>query len=183
MQDSNKQDQEETFELEIIKEYIIDQKTLIERREMIESLLMYISCQVASASLAIILFQYAVQISFISWLCFVISWIPSMMEVGGFRFKKDSSGVEIEFVRNPIRLLFKFVSGTFIVWITMNEINQQLQQTYDGLSYVQEQIKNYETPKVDHFYPGLNTQTILIAAAITGVVFLVSALKKRNPFD
>ncbi len=106
-----------------------------------------------------------------------------MMEVGGFHFKKDSSGIEIEFVKNPIRLLFKFMSGTFIVWITMNEINDQLKQTYEGLSYVQEQIKNYERPSVDNFYPGLNTQTILIAAAITGIVFLVSAFKKRNPFD
>lgn len=183
MNEPNQAQEQESFELEQIKEFIEDQKILIERRQTVEALLLYVSCQVASASLAIILFQYAITLSFISWLCFVVSWIPCFMEVGGFRFKKDSEGVEIEFVRNPIRLLFKFVSGTCIVWFTMNQINDEIKNTVEGINYVQEQIKNYETPNINHFYPNFNLQTILIATAITGVVFLVGSFRKRNPFD
>ena len=85
-QESNSQD----FNQQFIEDYIHTQKARIETRKLIQEMLFFTSCQVASATLAIVLFQFAVQVVFTTWFMSFLSLDSFALRFDRSELSKDS---------------------------------------------------------------------------------------------
>lgn len=171
-----------TFEDEFIQEYIETQKARIKTRQLIQEMLFFASCQVASASLALILFQYAVQILFTTWLCLFVAWIPSLNNLAEVHFQKTEDGWSLKIMNRPIITLIKFVSSVGIVTVTVYGISREITDTANQILAVYAEIDQYEQPQIQNFLPPYLPQVLL---GSMGIVLLISGLrylKNRNPF-
>ncbi|NEP00829.1 MAG: hypothetical protein F6K58_19625 [Symploca sp. SIO2E9] len=70
--------QPDSFSQEFIAEYIHNQRIKVQTRKNLEEFLFFFACQVISASLALVLFQYALSFWMTVWLCQLIAWLPSL---------------------------------------------------------------------------------------------------------
>ncbi len=169
----------ENFSEQFIEEYIQTQKARIETRKLIQEMLFFASCQVASASLAILLFQFAVQVVFTSWLCLFIAWIPSLSGLTEVNFQKTESGWNLRIMNRPIITLIKFVSSVGIFTCTIYSFSSEITNTSNQINDVYTEIQQYEHPKVESFLPPLFPQVVL---ASIGIVLLLGLVRNRHPF-
>jgi hypothetical protein len=168
------------FNEEFIEEYIYTQKAKVKTRKLIQEMLFFASCQVASASLAIVLFQFAVQIVFTAWLCLFIAWIPSLNGLCEVNFQKTDEGWSLRIMNRPIITLIKFVSSVAIVSFTIYSISEEITNTANQIKMVYSEIQRYEHPRVESFLPPYLPQVVL---ASIGIVLLFGFVRRRNPFD
>ncbi|MFP4410970.1 hypothetical protein [Coleofasciculus sp.] len=162
------------FDKQFIEDYIQTQKARIETRKLIQEILFFAACQVASASLAILLFQYAVQVVFTAWLCLFIAWIPSLANLGEVNLQKTEEGWTLRIMNKPIITLIKFISSVGIVTVTIYSIADELDETAKQITAVYNEIQQYEQPQIDQFLPPYFWQVILAAVAI---VLLANCIK------
>ena len=169
----------DNFSEQLIEEYIQTQKARIETRKLIQEMLFFASCQVASASLAILLFQFAVQVVFTSWLCLFLAWIPSLSGLTEVNFQKTEQGWNLRIMNRPIITLIKFVSSVGIVTCTIYSISNEITNTANQINAVYTEIQQYEHPRVENFLPPLFPQVVL---ASIGIVLLFKLVRNRHPF-
>lgn len=169
----------DNFSEQLIEEYIQTQKARIETRKLIQEMLFFASCQVASVSLAILLFQFAVQVVFTSWLCLFIAWIPSLSGLTEVNFQKTEQGWNLRIMNRPIITLIKFVSSVGIVTCTIYSISNEITNTANQINAVYSEIQQYEHPRVESFLPPLFPQVVL---ASIGIVLLFKLVRNRHPF-
>ena len=165
------------FDKQFIEDYIQTQKARIETRKLIQEILFFAACQVASASLAILLFQYAVQVVFTAWLCLFIAWIPSLANLGEVNLQKTEEGWTLRIMNKPIITLIKFISSVGIVTVTIYSIADELDETAKQITAVYNEIQQYEQPQIDQFLPPYFWQVILAAVAI---VLLANCIKSTR---
>lgn len=173
-QEESKQD---SFNEQFIEEYIQTQKAKIQSRKLIQEMLFFASCQVASASLAIILFQFAVQVLFTTWLCLFIAWIPSLSGLCEVNFQRTQEGWQLKIMNRPIVTLIKFCSGVGITTCTIYSIANDIDHTVQQINATYGEIQQYESPQVDQFLPPYFLQVVLVSI---GIVLLFGAV--RRPF-
>jgi hypothetical protein len=178
-QEESQESKTDNFSEQFIEEYIQTQKARIETRKLIQEMLFFASCQVASASLAILLFQFAVQVVFTSWLCLFIAWIPSLSGLTEVNFQKTDEGWNLRIMNRPIITLIKFVSSVGIVTCTIYSISNEITNTANQINAVYTEIQQYEHPRVESFLPPLFPQVVL---ASIGIVLLFGLVRNRHPF-
>lgn len=181
LQEENQKQIQDFNEL-FIEDYIRTQKARIETRKLIQEMLFFASCQVASASLALVLFQFAVQVVFTTWLCLFIAWIPSLNGFCEVSFQKTEDGWNLRIMNRPIITLIKFVSSVGVVTCTIYSIAFEITKTANQINAVYADIQQYEHPRIEGFLPPYIPQVVL---ASIGIVLLFGFVKgfRRNPFD
>jgi hypothetical protein len=175
-QESNSQD----FNQQFIEDYIHTQKARIETRKLIQEMLFFTSCQIASATLAIILFQFAVQVLFTTWLCLFLAWIPTLSGLTEVNFQKTQDGWNLRIMNRPIITLIKFVSSVGIVTFTIYSISNEITKTANQINEVYVEIERYEHPGVENFLPPYFPQVILASIGIVLLLGLVRGCRDGN---
>lgn len=163
-----------------VEEYIVTQKAKIQTRKLIEEMLFFASCQVASASLALLLFQFAVTQLFTTWLCLFVAWIPSLSGLTEINFQKTEEGWSLKIMNRPVITLIKFCSSVGIVTITIYSIANDLEATIEAFHAVYSEIHAYERPQVENFLPPLFVPVVLASAGM--VLFFGFVKNLRNPW-
>lgn len=156
----------DSFNEQFIEEYIQTQKAKIQTRKLIQEMLFFASCQVASASLAIILFQFAVQVLFTTWLCLFVAWIPSLSGLCEVSFQRTEEGWQLKIMNRPLVTIIKFVSGVAITTVTIYSITNELNHTVEQINQTYAEIQQYETPRIEHFLPPYFVPIVLAAIGI-----------------
>ncbi len=170
------------FTDQFIEDFIRSQKARLESRKLIEEFLFFSVCQVASASLALVLFQFAVTQLFTTWLCLFVAWIPSISSLTEINFNKTEDGWSLKIMNRPIITLIKFVSSVGIVSVTIYSIANEIQRTTEQINAVYAEIQAYEQPRIERFMPPFFWQVLLASVGIVLLFGFVKSLKERNPF-
>ena len=170
------------FTEQFIEDYIRTQKARIESRKLIEEMMFFVSCQVASASLALLLFQFAVEIAFASWLCLFIAWIPSLSALTEVNFHKTEEGWTLQIMNRPLTTIIKFVTGVGITTVTILRLQNEIQTTNQFILDVYADIKRYEAPRPQDFVPPFAAQALLASVAIVCVLGFIKSCKNRDGF-
>lgn len=165
-----------------VEDFIKSQNAKLEARKLIEEFLFFTSCQVASASLALVLFQFAVQTIFTVWLCLFVAWIPSLNALTEIHFQKTQEGWTLQIMNRPITTLIKFASSVGIVTVTIYSIAYELDSTINQIHAVYSEIQQYEHPKVEQFLPPFFWQVLLASIGIVLLFGFVKSVNDRNPF-
>ncbi|HEY9672228.1 MAG TPA: hypothetical protein V6D11_12340 [Waterburya sp.] len=175
--------QTNSFSDSFIEEFLLTQKAKIETRKLIQEMLLFISCQVASASLATILFQFAVQVVFTTWLCLFVAWIPSLSSLSEVHFQKTEEGWTLHIMNRPVTTIIKFVSAVGIVTASIYSTANEINQTNQAITSVYREITQYEKPQTQNFLPPYLGQILLASVAIVCLVAFVRSIRNGNPFD
>jgi hypothetical protein len=170
------------FTDQFIEDFIRTQKARLESRKLIEEFLFFSACQVASASLALVLFQFAVTQLFTTWLCLFVAWVPSISSLTEVNFNKTEDGWSLRIMNRPIITLIKFVSSVGIVSFTIYSIANDIQQTTEQINAVYAEIQHYEQPRIEHFMPPFFWQVLLASVGIVLLLGFVKSMKDRSPF-
>lgn len=178
----SEQNQESNFTDQFVEDFIHSQKAKLQTRKLIEEFLFFTTCQVASASLALVLFQFAVQTVFTVWLCLFVAWIPSLSALTEIHFQKTQEGWTLQIMNRPITTLIKFASSVGIVTVTIYSIAYELDSTINQIHAVYSEIQQYEHPKVEQFLPPFFWQVLLASIGIVLLFGFVKSVNDRNPF-
>ncbi len=170
------------FTEQFIEDYIRTQKAKIETRKLIEEMLFFASCQIASASLALILFQFAVSQVFTTWLCLFVAWIPSLNSLTEINFQQTDEGWTLQIMNKPITTIIKFISSVVIVTFTIYSIAYELDETVRQINAVYAEIKEYEHPQIEHFLPPYFIPIVLTSIGIVLLFGFVRSVRDRDPF-
>lgn len=181
-QEESQESHSKDFHQQFVEDYIHTQKARIETRKLIQEMLFFASCQVASASLAIVLFQFAVQVVFTAWLCLFLAWIPSLSSLTEVNFQKTQDGWTLRIMNRPIITLIKFLSSVGIVTFAIYSINNEITDTVNQIYKVYAEIEQYEHPKVENFLPPYFPQVVLASIGIVLLFGFVKNFRDRNPF-
>jgi hypothetical protein len=167
---------------QFIEDYIKTQKARIESRQLIQEMLFFASCQIASASLAVLLFQFAVEVLFTSWLCLFIAWIPSLSALCEVNFNRTEEGWTLKIMNRPLTAIIKFSMSVGIVTFTILRINHEIKMTNEAINAVYTEIERYESPNPVDFLPPFTAQAFFASLAIVSIVAIIRSWKNRNPF-
>lgn len=178
----NQGNNKDEFTDQFVEDFIHSQKAKIEARKLIEEFLFFTACQVASASLALVLFQFAVTQLFTTWLCLFVAWIPSISSLTEVNFNKTESGWSLKIMNRPIITLIKFVSSVGIVSVTIYSIANEIQRTSEQINAVYSEIQAYKQPKIKRFMPPFFWQVLLASVGIVLLFGFVKSMKDRDPF-
>lgn len=181
-EDEGQEAKPKDFNEQFVEEYILTQKAKVQTRKLIQEFLFFTSCQVASASLALILFQFAVNILFTTWLCLFLAWIPSLSSLSEVHFQKTEDGWTLQIMHRPIITLIKFCSAVGIVTVTIYSISNQITDTVNQIYAVYDEIQRYEQPRIDSFLPPYFPQVVLASIGIVILVGCIRGYRNRNPF-
>lgn len=174
--------EKDNFTDQFIEDYIQSQKAKLQTRKLIEEFLFFASCQVASAALALVLFQFAVQTIFTVWLCLFVAWIPSLSSLTEINFQKTQDGWSLQIMNRPIITVIKFCSSVGIVTFSIYSIANQITATQQAILDTYAEIQAYEHPQIERFIPPFFMQAFLAAIGIVLMVSLLKGFRDRNPF-
>lgn len=166
-----------------LEEFIATQKACVDSRRVIQSILVTVTCQVTSASLALLLFQFAVDFSFTWGLCSVIASLPVLPDLAQIRIYKSEDSWRIESMGKPVLTLIRFGLGVFVVSSTIYSVADEIKQTEANIQQVYSEIKQYEYAKPKDYIPPYLGYVVLAASAITAVCMVVRSFKNRSPFE
>lgn len=178
----DKESQSSDFTEQFVEDFIRTQKAKVETRNLIEEFLFFTSCQVASASLALVLFQFAVQTVFTVWLCLFVAWIPSLSSLTEIHFQKTQDGWSLKIMNRPVTTLIKFCSSVGIVTYSIYSVTNNITATHQAIMDTYAEIQAYEHPQVERFIPPFFLQAFLAAIGIVLIVSLLKNLRNNNPF-
>lgn len=175
-------EEERSFSDEFLEEFIHNQKTKIQTRKNIEDFLFFIACQVGSASLALLLFQYAVSFWFVFLLCQLVAWLPSFSGMDGVNLKKTQDGWEFTLMNRPFSTVIKFVSGAAFAGFGVYQIHQELLYTEAQIEQVYREIQIHESPTVWDFLPPYTGTYLLAGVGVMALVMLIRKIQDGSPF-
>lgn len=170
------------FTDQFFEDFITTQKARLQTRKLIEEFLFFTACQVASASLALVLFQFAVTQLFTTWLCLFVAWIPNLSGLTEVNFQKTEYGWSLKIMNRPIITLIKFASSVGIVTVTIYSVANDIQRTTEQINAVYAEIQAYEQPRIERFMPPFFWQVLLASIGIVLLFGFVKSMKERNPF-
>lgn len=157
---------------QIIAEYTHNQKLKIQTRKSLEDFLLFLSCQVFSASLALILFQYALSFWITAWLCQLIAWLPSLTSLGEVSFERSEGGWQIKIMQKPIPTIIKFVGSITLTSISIGTSYSQIRASEKAIEQTYQAIRFYSEPKPLDFIPHQTGFYLLVSLALIGILFI-----------
>lgn len=152
----------------------------IEARKRIDSGLLFLSCQVGSASLAWLLFSLQISISIILAMSMILALLPGLIDCGeSFHFELSSERWSLSHAK-PLVALGKLAIGGVIGWNSTQKIvtevkftEIQIQQTYSEIKSAQN-TNNFTIPS------GVLMPVIFVLGLIAIWVITIPLRRKPN---
>lgn len=150
----------------------------IEARKRIDSGLLFLSCQVGSASLAWFLFSLQISASLIIAVSSTIALLPGLIDCGeSFNFELSSERWGIRHDK-PLIALVKLGLGGVINWHGTSQILRDTWATEDGIKEVYSEIREAQN---NNFFTMNQQQSLpVIGGLIAGIVLIVLFTRKTN---
>lgn len=163
-------DQEDTtLQDQLVEKFVERQEARIKVGQLTQEVLFFVGCQVASASLAIILFKWAVIMHMTALLCLTIAWLPLLSQMSEFSFNISDSGWSFTFMGSYFKVIFKFVFGVGVVSLTIHQLNQELVSTTQAIAKTMQEIKEAEYPTIGNYLPPYTGTILLVAIVIVSL--------------
>lgn len=147
----------------------------IEARKRIDSGLLFLSCQVGSASLAWLLFSMQISISIILAISMILALLPGLIDCGeSFHFELSSERWSLSHGK-PLVAVGKLAIGGVVGWNSTQKIVAEVRATESQIEDTYAQIKAAQNTNAFAIPQGL-----LIAVA--GVIFIgmvIMSLRKK----
>lgn len=151
----------------------------IEARKRIDSGLLFLSCQVGSASLAWLLFSLQVSISIILAMSMILALLPGLVDCGeNFHFELSSERWSLSHGK-PLIALGKLTIGGVIGWNSTQKIVQGVKSTEIQIQQTYTEIKSAENTNAFTLPEGVLTPVIFILGLIAIWVITIP-LRKPN---
>jgi hypothetical protein len=149
----------------------------VNHRKMIDSGLLFLSCQISSTSVAWVFASMQISTSIMVASCITISLIPGIVDAGdSFRMELSSDRWEISHSK-PLVAISKLIIGLTISWNSSQSIARDIWRTESNIQSIYTDVKNSKSdgwisiPMADVILP-------VLIASIIGMAFL--KLKPKN---
>lgn len=148
----------------------------IEARKRIDSGLLFLSCQIVSASLAWLLFSLQISVSIILAMSMIISLLPGLIDAGeSFHFELSSERWSVSHGK-PLVALGKLAIGGVIGWNSTRKILGEVWSTESQIQQTYLEIKSAQNTNT-FTIPDLGTLPIL-GVVLIGLVAM--SLRKKS---
>lgn len=148
----------------------------IQARKRIDSGLLFLSCQVSSASLAWFLFSLQISISLIIAISATIALLPGLIDCGeSFNFELSSERWGIRHDK-PLVAVTKLMLGGIINWHGTSQILSEVWQSEDAIKSTYTEIRQANK---DNFFT-MNQQDLfpIIGGLIAGIALMIAITRK-----
>ena len=151
----------------------------IEARKRIDSGLLFLSCQVGSASLGWLLFSLQVSISIILAMSMILALLPGLIDCGeSFHFELSSERWSLSHSK-PLVALGKLAIGGVIGWNSTQKIVQEVKSTEFQIQQTYLEIKLAQNTKTFTISEGVLTPMIFVLGLIG--LWVITILLRRKP--
>lgn len=150
----------------------------IETRKRFEAGLLFICCQVGSASLAWLLFSLQTTLIIIQVCGFTTAMLPGLVDFSdSFAFEFSSERWEIKQAK-PMQTISKLLIGSAVGWTSTKRVSEEVFRTDQQIKDTYTEIKEFQTPKNSF---ELHRQDYIAIGAVVALLiigFLVNLNKK-----
>ncbi|WP_225225967.1 hypothetical protein [Komarekiella delphini-convector] len=116
----------------------------IQIRKRFDSGLLFLTCQVGSASLSWLLFNLQVTLIIIQVASFTLAMMPGLVDLSeSFSFELSSERWELKHVR-PMQTLTKLSIGVAVGWTSTKRISEEIYNTHEAIKSTYTEIKTAE---------------------------------------
>jgi hypothetical protein len=152
----------------------------IEARKRIDSGLLFLSCQVGSASLAWILFSLQISISIILAMSMILALLPGLIDCGeSFHFELSSDRWSLSHAK-PLVALGKLAIGGVIGWNSTQKIVTEIKFTEIQIQQTYSEIKSSQNTNTFTIPAGLLMPVIFVLGLIAIWVITIPLRRKPN---
>ena len=152
----------------------------IQARKRIDSGLLFLSCQVGSASLAWLLFSLQVSISIILAMSMILALLPGLIDCGeSFHFELSSERWSLSHAK-PLVALGKLAIGGVIGWNSTQKIVTEVKFTEIQIQQTYSEIKSAQNTNTFTIPQGVLTPVIFVLGLIAIWVITIPLRKKPN---
>ena len=152
----------------------------IETRKRIDSGLLFLSCQVGSASLAWLLFSLQISISIILAMSMILALLPGLIDCGeSFHFELSSERWSLSH-NKPLVALGKLAIGGVIGWNSTQKIVTEVKSTEIQIQQTYSEIKSVQNTHTFTIPEGLLTPMIFVLGLIAIWVITIPLRRKPN---
>lgn len=151
----------------------------IEARKRIDSGLLFLSCQVGSASLAWLLFSMQISISIILAMSMILALLPGLIDCGeSFHFELSSERWSLSHSK-PLVALGKLAIGGVIGWNSTQKIFQEVKSTEIQILQTYSEIKSAQNTNTFTIPSGVLTPVIFGLGLVA--IWLITIPLRRKP--
>jgi hypothetical protein len=148
-------------------------------RKKIDEVLMFLSCQITSTSVAWVFSSLQVSTSIMIASCIAISLIPGIVDAGeSFRVELSSERWEVHH-SSPLEAIAKTIVGVSVSWNSSQAIARDYWRTESNIQSVYTDVRNNNN-KGWSSIPLIDTIPVLIAIGL-GAAFLLIKTKGNAP--
>ncbi|NEQ64980.1 MAG: hypothetical protein F6K21_05660 [Symploca sp. SIO2D2] len=165
-------EEQNDFSEQFLTDFIVSQTTRIETRKDIQDFLFFVTCQVASAGLALLLFQWAVSFFFTALICQMVAWLPAFQGAKGLELRRTQEGWDFT-LPDPIKATIKFAVSVGFVSCSLYSIRAELKATESQISEIYTRIRLFEAPHPSDFFPEGTGLYLLLSFAIVSVSMFI----------
>ncbi|MFW9262629.1 hypothetical protein [Nostoc sp. CALU 546] len=152
----------------------------IETRKRIDSGLLFLSCQVGSASLAWLLFSLQISISIILAMSMILALLPGLIDCGeSFHFELSSERWSLSHAK-PLVALGKLAIGGVIGWNSTQKIVQEVKSTEIQIQQTYSEIKSAQNTNNFTIQEGILMPVIFVLGLIAIWVITIPLRRKTN---
>lgn len=150
----------------------------IETRKRFEAGLLFICCQVGSASLAWLLFSLQTTLIIIQVCGFASAMLPGLVDFSdSFAFEFSSERWEIKQAK-PMQVISKMLIGGAIGWTSTKRISEEVFKTDQQIKDMYIEIREFQTPK--NSFESHRQDILIIGALVVFVVIGLFTLNKKT---
>lgn len=147
----------------------------IEARKRIDSGLLFLSCQVGSASLAWLLFSMQISISIILAMSMILALLPGLIDCGeSFHFELSSERWALNHDK-PLVAVGKLAIGGIVGWNSTQKIVAEVRATESQIQDTYAQIKSAQNSNAFVIPQGL----LMAAAGVIFIGMLIMSMRKK----
>lgn len=165
----------QTLDDDYLDEFIEKEKRSIEGRKVVSSFLLRMACQSTSCALAILLFQFAVQVWIVALLCYVVALAPVCTGLQIEQINEENWRVIL--MRGGIRTVIGLAIAIGFTQVKITETYSQISQTDKNLNKFLGELRAYEHPTSGQYE--LPPQGAILLAAIA-IVFILGWLADKK---
>ena len=152
----------------------------IQSRRRIDNGLLFLSCQVGSASLGWLLFSLQVSISIILAMSMILALLPGLIDCGeSFHFELSSERWSLSHAK-PLVALGKLAIGGVIGWNSTQKIVQEVKSTEIQIQQTYSEIKSVQNTNTFTIPSGILTPVIFGLGLIAIWLITIPFRKKPN---
>ncbi len=152
----------------------------IQARKRIDSGLLFLSCQVGSASLAWLLFSMQISISIILAMSMILALLPGLIDCGeSFNFELSSERWSLSHAK-PLVAMSKLAIGGVIGWNSTQKIVTEVRSTESQIQQTYTEIKSAENTNTFTLPEGVLTPAMFILGLVATWVLTIPLRRKPN---